>query len=106
MGIPPERRFRFEKPALVLKDPRVNGSERGGPGLPRAGDRETAGKQARPSHRRVRGLPRTSPVLWSGAAAGPKSSLKEGHSGETSRGSRAVAAGGRLAAALGEARLK
>jgi len=27
-----ERRSRFEKPALCLSDPRVDGSERGGPG--------------------------------------------------------------------------
>ena len=33
-GILPGRRPRLEKPTLFLKDPRVDGSERGGPGLP------------------------------------------------------------------------
>ena len=41
-GILAGRRFRLEKSALFLSDPRVDGSERGGSGLPGVGDRTAA----------------------------------------------------------------
>jgi hypothetical protein len=41
-----EPRFRFEKPALFLSDPRADVSEHGGPGLPGARDRTTPSERA------------------------------------------------------------
>jgi hypothetical protein len=49
---------RFEKPTLFLKDPRVDGSERGGPGLPGARSRKATVEPARTNCRGVRGLSR------------------------------------------------
>jgi len=46
-GILSGRRFRFEKSTFSLEDPRVDGSKRGGPGLPVAGDWTAAGESAR-----------------------------------------------------------
>jgi len=48
MAFSPDARFRFEKQAFLLKNPRVAGSGRGGPGLPGPGGRATAGEPSRP----------------------------------------------------------
>src|ERR1017187_8409424 len=61
--IPPSGRlFRFQKSTLFLKDPRADGSERGGPGLPVAGDRTDAGEPARPNYRGMRGSSKNIPA--------------------------------------------
>ena len=58
----------------------MDGSERGGPGLPGTGDRTAAGEPARPKRRRMRKLSRPNPILRAAAAdAGSKSSMKGRH---------------------------
>src|SRR5664280_1883365 len=55
------RQSRFEKPALFPKDPRVDGSKRGGPGLPDPGGRAAPGEPARANRLQMRKLPRPNP---------------------------------------------
>src|ERR1035437_7177826 len=64
---------------------RVVGSGRSGPGLPGAGDRETAGEPPRANRPGISHFSRPNPILPSGAdvaSAGSISSLKEGHPAE------------------------
>jgi hypothetical protein len=59
---PSGRRFTFEESTLFLKDPRADGSARGGPRLPCPGDCTATGKPPRANRRRIKEL-RVSP-LW------------------------------------------
>jgi hypothetical protein len=65
-----------------MKAARADVSERGGPGLPGAEDREATGESSRANRLGVRSLPRPNPILPSRAAtarARSKTSLKGGH---------------------------